>query len=1268
VGRSIAFEQLYPQPVGKVFNGLKPFGGITLSPELTQLGGVGRLPSVKSLRSSHLAGSPEILSNPTSEFQGPACVYLHVNCHRRGFMLDTELLARYARRRDAEAFALLVQRHQRLIFAACRRQLHDPADVDDAMQETFLRLAKSAGTLRSNVGGWLHRSATHVSTDLNRRRQTRVRYEFAAPPAGVVSPDQRELMEMREQLDMSMEKLNDEDRELIVQRFFAGRPQIELAAEAGVAASTISQRLDRAIERLRQHMGTAGCAVAATTLIAGLEKEAASAVVPAELTAKLTSVGLTGMPAPVGSGPLTTLLIWAGAVAALAIIVAALMGFWSWNHPPAPTAVASTLVVSPTVSAAATGGSKTGLTVSSGGNSPSKSAPHWTQATNAANDSPLFGHVFDRVGKPIEGAWVTLRGATNISATTDAQGQYAFDPTKLHDGQCELGASADGFLPIAALNGNTPQLLLSMKTDAVRDFVLDRGVVITVDVQNDSGDPLPNADVDVYGPDNVAWYSDRVRTDRDGTAEITLPPSQSPSTIAVSVAGYAPMRQKVTPASVDQPIDLPITMPVGMSVPGIAICANGKPAGGWQVIALPRWMDEHLSLSGAEINNDGRFTLQHIVPGDYQIEILKRDIGYGEYTPIGMFTLPVKGDGRLKLAVPGPSKNALPSLTGLVRLDGSLTYGLDVMIYSNSAGFESGMVMIQQGGFVPAEKTQAGLPFTIRNVPAGIYEVRFQGSEIPPTMISNVKVPGDPLIVDIKAPGVPHLRGTVFDPAGKPVTHFAVRVRRTGSLDIYSNYTQGADWVQVDDPAGRFEVELAGSGIFQAQVSADGYAWCRGKETRAELGTRPETVVRLTTGGSVRGTVVDMAGHPVAGAKVIPLSKSEQSDRFAGDAGAVLTAHSGRFQLDHLVAGEETLKISATNFTPLMTANLKIVENQTTDAGRLILHSGGSVEGIAYDRNGRPAPGLTVEFQDDQYFHHFENDHAAHLLAASVTDSAGHFRADHLPAADVYMIKPDTGFMPRSGVVQQLVHPIEDQTIRCDLGGTTPVHGRLILHGKPVADVGLTLSIGQPDFGKITICGKTGSDGRFTFFGPPPGEYTLFRYDEASMNREMLLGVFKIGPGNDDIGNVVQDTGDLVINLTADEPAQLAAVDDIAIERSSSGPWYEKAVGSAGRASEDGSVWRAKDVPAGPLMVNIWMKGQPRWVFKTAAERKPGADTTSVTVHIGKPAATLEIHVDNMLLRSDDGRNEISIFSEDSKPSTVLVPPGIYRVIDGRTD
>jgi RNA polymerase sigma factor (sigma-70 family) len=255
-------------------------------------------------------------------------------------MTQSDLIARYATNKDADAFAQIVEQYQQLVFATCQRVLHNRADVDDAVQETFLRLAQKASTLRSNLGGWLYTCATHIAADMNRRRRTRSRHESALDPKPVCETDsQRTLAELREHLDAALEKLSAPDRELIIQRFFVGRQQIDLAKEAGVAPSTLSLRLERAVDALRDHLKTLGLAIAATaTLATLLEAEHASAAVPASLTTSVMKIGLTGVSAKAISIPvlMTTLLL--GLTALVSI------GIWLFNtlnpvqaQQPSPT-------------------------------------------------------------------------------------------------------------------------------------------------------------------------------------------------------------------------------------------------------------------------------------------------------------------------------------------------------------------------------------------------------------------------------------------------------------------------------------------------------------------------------------------------------------------------------------------------------------------------------------------------------------------------------------------------------------------------------------------------------------------------------------------------------------------------------------------------------------------------------------------------------------------------------------------------------------------
>ena len=58
------------------------------------------------------------------------------------FATDGELLMRFQRHRDDQAFAEVVERHGRLVWIVCQQALRHRQDVEDAFQATFLILAQ----------------------------------------------------------------------------------------------------------------------------------------------------------------------------------------------------------------------------------------------------------------------------------------------------------------------------------------------------------------------------------------------------------------------------------------------------------------------------------------------------------------------------------------------------------------------------------------------------------------------------------------------------------------------------------------------------------------------------------------------------------------------------------------------------------------------------------------------------------------------------------------------------------------------------------------------------------------------------------------------------------------------------------------------------------------------------------------------------------------------------------------------------------------------
>ncbi|MFN9974089.1 MAG: sigma-70 family RNA polymerase sigma factor, partial [Phycisphaerae bacterium] len=125
--------------------------------------------------------------------------------------------------------------------------------------------------------------------------------------AGVVDVDaqtsddvERTWREIKPLLDDAIAALDESDRDLIVSRFLVGRPQVEMAREAGVNPGTMHRRIDAALERLRKELsqrgvapaiGVAGASMgvvgASNTSLAAALGHAAAAPVSASLTSSL---------------------------------------------------------------------------------------------------------------------------------------------------------------------------------------------------------------------------------------------------------------------------------------------------------------------------------------------------------------------------------------------------------------------------------------------------------------------------------------------------------------------------------------------------------------------------------------------------------------------------------------------------------------------------------------------------------------------------------------------------------------------------------------------------------------------------------------------------------------------------------------------------------------------------------------------------------------------------------------------------------------------
>lgn len=160
---------------------------------------------------------------------------------------------------DGRAFARLVERHSRLVYAAVRSVMGDREEVDDIVQETFIRiysnLASFAG--RSSLSTWIYRIARNraLSAAARPRPQTVPIDEAAAIACGRPGPEaDLAAGEAAREIDRLLAGLEESHRAVIELRYLAGKQYSEIAEILDLPLGTVKTLLHRARLRLKDRI------------------------------------------------------------------------------------------------------------------------------------------------------------------------------------------------------------------------------------------------------------------------------------------------------------------------------------------------------------------------------------------------------------------------------------------------------------------------------------------------------------------------------------------------------------------------------------------------------------------------------------------------------------------------------------------------------------------------------------------------------------------------------------------------------------------------------------------------------------------------------------------------------------------------------------------------------------------------------------------------------------------------------------------------------
>src|SRR5438876_556501 len=151
-----------------------------------------------------------------------------------------------------------------------RRRVPDPSDAEDIVQEVFYELVEANRLLMpiEHVTGWLFRVARNRITDLFRKKRPETFSDAAvededgellqiedllpSPDAGPEALYVRNLL--LDELELALDELPDEQREVFVAHELEGRSFKELWAESGVNVNTLLSRKRYAVLHLRERL------------------------------------------------------------------------------------------------------------------------------------------------------------------------------------------------------------------------------------------------------------------------------------------------------------------------------------------------------------------------------------------------------------------------------------------------------------------------------------------------------------------------------------------------------------------------------------------------------------------------------------------------------------------------------------------------------------------------------------------------------------------------------------------------------------------------------------------------------------------------------------------------------------------------------------------------------------------------------------------------------------------------------------------------------
>jgi len=177
--------------------------------------------------------------------------------------LSDEALVALLARGDEGALAELYDRFGAVAFGLALRVVRDAALAEDAVQEAFLTVWRTASRFvaeRGKARTWILTLVHRRAVDVVRREQTRRTDPLKEQPesGGRTAEEEAWLRLERTRVQEALKRLPDQQREAIELAYYGGFTQSELADRLGEPLGTVKSRMFTGLSRLRELLEETG--------------------------------------------------------------------------------------------------------------------------------------------------------------------------------------------------------------------------------------------------------------------------------------------------------------------------------------------------------------------------------------------------------------------------------------------------------------------------------------------------------------------------------------------------------------------------------------------------------------------------------------------------------------------------------------------------------------------------------------------------------------------------------------------------------------------------------------------------------------------------------------------------------------------------------------------------------------------------------------------------------------------------------------------------